>query len=105
MPKYPNTAIETAQIDTEDWEIAFEPYGEDPGAALTLACNLMILKAYIAVEPVEIQFVIEGLDQAMEALYPYTEFNKVSYAMFRRLAEGKLTLDEEMMLNALGVKF
>ena len=65
----------------------------------------MILKAYLAVAPLKIQESIEALDCAMEVLYPFTEFHEVSYDLFVRLASGKLTRDEEQILDALGVKF
>jgi hypothetical protein len=48
---------------------------------------------------------MEALDQAMEALFPYTEFHDISFGLFLRFTEGKLTYDEEQMLNALGIKF
>lgn len=31
----------------------------------------------------------------MDALYVHTQFREVSYVLFRKLAEGKLTLQEE----------
>jgi hypothetical protein len=49
--------------------------------------------------------VMEALDQAMEALFPLTEFHDVSFNLFLKFSEGKLSLEEEQMLNALGVKF
>src|SRR5215208_7326062 len=85
-------------LDDESWEIACEPYDGKPGAALSLGFNLMIMQAYLAVAPLKIQEVIEGLDSAMEVLFPYTEFHKVSYDLFVRLAAGKLTREEEQIL-------
>ena len=49
--------------------------------------------------------VIEALDLAMETLFPYTDFHQASFDLFLRLTDGKLTFEEEQMLNALGVKF
>jgi hypothetical protein len=105
MPDNPNTNYENAPLDTEDWEIAFAPYAQYPSAALTLAANLMILKAFLAIKPPMMQEAIEGLDRAMEVLFPFTEFHEVSYVLFRRLAEGKLTLEDEQILKSLGIKF
>jgi hypothetical protein len=51
------------------------------------------------------QPVIDALDTAMEVLFHYTDFHDASFNLFIKLTEGKLTLDEEQMLNALGVKF
>jgi hypothetical protein len=105
MPKDPNTILETAQIDTEDWEIAFKPYGEAPEAALTLACNLMIMKSYLVDEPVDIESVTESIDVAIKVLFPFTLFHKVSYVLFRRVAEGKMDLEMEEALKKLGIRF
>ena len=52
----------------------------------------MIIRAYL-VEPANIEAVIESLEEAMHALYPYTLFHKVSFILFRRLAEGKIDLE------------
>jgi hypothetical protein len=103
-PNTPNKS-EHPVLDREGWEIALEPYEGNPGAALSLGFNLMIMQAYLAVAPLKIQEVIAGLDCGMEVLFPYTEFHEVSYDLFVRLAQGKLTRDEEQILDALGVKF
>lgn len=103
MPSYDTT--ENPALDTEDWEIALDPYGEDPGAALTLGFHLMTLKRYLDEEPPMIREALDGIDCALEVLFQHTEFHDVSYALFVRLAGGKLTLPEERMLHALGVKF
>jgi hypothetical protein len=65
----------------------------------------MVLKSYLAIEPLNIYEAIEGIDRAMEVLYLYTQFHEASYVLFRRLAEGKLTHEEEKILKALGIKF
>jgi len=41
----------------------------------------------------------------VEVLFPYTDFHSTSFDLFVRLTEGKLTPDEEQMLNALGIEF
>lgn len=96
---------ENPPLDVEDWELAFEPYIKDPGAALQLAVNLMTLKAYLTVVPFKVQEVIEGLDEAMGVLFLCTDLHDVSYDLFIRLTEGKLTFEEEQMLKALGINF
>ena len=40
----------------------------------------------------------------MEVLFPLTQFHDVSFNLFLKYAEGQLTIEEEQMLNALGVK-
>lgn len=99
------TAVENDPPDTEDWELALGPYEGDPDAALQLGYNLMVLKHYLAVEPLRIHDAIVGLDRGFEALFLYTRFREVSYVLFRRLAEGKLTVEEEKVLKLLGIKF
>jgi len=107
MPEYDNTdnSTEHPVLDTEDWEIAFEPYEGHPGPALMLGFNLTVLKSYIAVEPLKIQEAIDSLDRAMEVLFQHSQFHEVAYGLFHRLVEGQLTLEEEELLKSLGLKF
>jgi hypothetical protein len=106
MPYEDNTANNAEHpLDTEDWLIAFEPYLGHPFEALALGFSLMVLKKYISVEPFKLQEASDGLDRAMEVLFPFTEFHQVTYGLFVRLASGKLSLEEEDVLRALGVKF
>ena len=107
MPEYDNTdnPSEHPPLDTEGWEIAFEPYDGFPGQALSLGFNLMVLKSYLAIEPLKIQEAIAGLDRGMEVLFQYTQFHEVAYGLFHRLVEGQLTLEEEDLLKSLGLKF
>jgi hypothetical protein len=65
----------------------------------------MVLKAYLAVEPLQLEEALEGLDRALEAIYPYTQFHRVSYKLFRNVVEGKMTLEQEELLKKLGIKF
>ena len=103
MPVNANT--EKPALDIEDWDIAFEAYDEHPNAAMFLSVNLMLLKSCISVKPLRIQEAIEGLDNAMEALFDHTDFREVSYALFVRLIGGKLPFEQQEMLKMLGVKF
>ena len=77
----------------------------DNRATLTLSFNLMVLKAYLAVEPLQLEEALEGLDRAIEAIYPYTQFHRVSYKLFRNVVEGKMTIEQEELLKKLGIKF
>lgn len=105
MPNNSNTPKENFPLDAEDWEIAFEPYLGNHSAALTLGFNLMVLKAYLSIAPLKIEEAIKGIDRAMDVLFPYTDFHEVSYVLFRRLSEGKLSREEEKILEALGIRF
>jgi hypothetical protein len=107
MPEYDNTdnSTEHLSLDTEDWELAFEPYRGFPGQALALGFNLTVLKSYIAFEPPMIQEAIDALDWAMEVLFQHSQFHEVAYGLFHRLIKGQLTLEEEETLKSLGLNF
>lgn len=61
--------------------------------------------SYIKVEPLKIQEAIEGLERAIEALYPHTQFHEVCHEMYLKVIGGELTLEEEEVLKKLGLKF
>ena len=106
MQDDPNTSEqEDLPLDTEDWEIAFEPYEGNPGAALRLSAHLMILKSYLAVNPIKIQTAIEGIDNALEVLFPYTDIHEFSFELFVKVTNGTLTVGEELLLKSLGLEF
>jgi hypothetical protein len=107
MQEDPNTDNQTPHLlmDEEDWQIAFEPYEGNPSAALNLGFKLAMLRAYLDAQTIKARQAIKALDLALEILFPFTSFHQTSYDLFIRLTEGKLTFDEEQMLNALGVKF
>ncbi len=100
-----NNSSENSPLDAENWEHAFEPYDGFPGQALMLGFNFMVLKAYIAIEPLKIQEAIKGFDCAMEVLFKHTQFHEIAYGLFHRLIEGQLTVREEQLLKSLGLQF
>ena len=102
MQNNPNT--NTYLVDPQDWATAFEPYDEDPNAALRLGLNLAILRTELDGMLIKSQPVMESLDDALEILFPFTSFHDASLDLFIRFTEGKLTFDEEQLLNAMGVK-
>ena len=92
MPHNPNTdnPIDHA-LDYEGWEIAFEAYEHYPLEALMLGVRIMMMKAFLLTEPPRIAEVIEGLDKAMEVLSHRSQFHRIAYEMFRKVAGGRLT--------------
>jgi hypothetical protein len=92
-------------VERDEWELAFEPFEGEPYAALKMGFNLAMLRKHFHGQLFKSRPVMEALDQAMEVLFPYTEFHKASFDLFIRFTEGKLTFEEEQMLHALGVKF
>jgi hypothetical protein len=107
MQNNPNTdnIAEHPGLDGDDWEIALRPYQDDPQAALNLGICFMVIKGYLEIEPVDLEEVIGGLDRGLEVLFTHTQLHDVSYVLFRRMTKGKLTVEEEKMLKALGVRF
>lgn len=107
MSDNPNTNKPSEQpaLDVEDWELAFEAYAGNTDAALNMGFNLMVMKSYLSHEPSKIQEVLEGIDHALEALYPYTQFHHVCHDMYIKVVGGDLTLEEEEVLRKLGLKF
>ena|SRR5215218_1787941 len=107
MQDNPNTDNLTPQIlmDEEDWEIAFEPYAGFPSDALSLGCKLGMLRAYLDAQTIKCRHAIKALDLAIEVLFPYTSFHSASFDLFIKYTQVGLTLEEEQMLKALGVKF
>ena len=106
MPEYDNTDNQKEHaLDYESWAIAFEAYGHDPDSAMMMGFNVMVLKAYLLSEPPMLAEAIEGLDRAMEVLFHHSQFHRMAYEMFRKVAGGQLSYEEEEILKSLGLEF
>jgi hypothetical protein len=107
MPENSNTEKPSEQppLDAEDWELAFEAYHGNTNAALNMAFNLMVMKGYLSYDPPKIREVLDGINHAIHALYPYTQFHDVCQDMYIKVIGGDLTLEEEEVLKKLGLKF
>jgi hypothetical protein len=107
MQDNPNTDHRSPRfdVDYDDWELAFKPYEGHPHAALLLGYNVAVLRKHLDSQLIKSRPVMEVLDLALESLFPHTSFHDASFDLFLRLVDGKLTFDEEQMLNALGIKF
>ena len=107
MPEDVTTDNLTPQLlmDHEDWGLAFEPYEGKPGDALHLGCKLGMLRAYLKAQTIQCRQAIKALDLALEVLFPFTSFHNASFDLFIKYTEVGLTLEEEQMVKALGVKF
>src|SRR5215213_5969651 len=106
-PSTENTDTQTREIDMdrEDWELAFEPLEKNSFAVLKLGFNFAIMRKYLDSQLFKPRPVMEALDEAMTVLFALTEFHDVSFNLFIKFTEGKLTLEEEQILTALGVEF
>jgi hypothetical protein len=91
-------------IERDEWELAFEPLEGDAYAAIRMGFNIALLKKHLDAQLLKPRPVLEALDLAMEVLFPFTPFHNASFDLFIKFMEGKLTFEEEQMLNALGVK-
>ena len=104
MPEYDNTdnVAEHPWLDAEDWEVSLQPYADHPDLAVMLAIHFTILKSHIADEPLKLKEATNELDQAIEVLFMHTELRDTCYVLFRRMAEGRLSTEEEKFLKLLG---
>jgi hypothetical protein len=106
-PNTENTDTQTEPFDLErqDWELAFEPLEKNSYAVLKLGFNFAIMRKYLDGQLFKPRPVMEALDEAMDVLFALTEFHDVGLNLFIKFTEGQLTLEEEQILEALGVEF
>jgi hypothetical protein len=93
-----------AMLEAENWVIALELYKGHPISALLLAHQLTAIKQCLRRGTKGIPDAVAGLDLAIEGLYPYTDFHKVSQKMYHRTIEGTIKPKQEERLRKLGVK-
>ena len=105
-PNTDNTDTQTHELDLyrEDWEEAFEPLEKNSFPVLKLGFNFAILRKYLDGQLFKPRPVMEALDEAMDVLFGLTEFHDAGFNLFIKFTEGQLTLQEEQILEALGVK-
>ena len=99
MPDDPNTDYENAPLDAEDWKIVFAAYQGRHKLALILAQHLTALKEYILRDKPE--EAMAAIDRAVAALFPHTGFSQVGLGLFRAAVEGRLTTEQETMIEHL----
>jgi hypothetical protein len=105
-PNTENTDTQTHEIDMdrEDWELAFESLEKNSYQVLKLGFNFAIMRQYLDRQLIKPRPIMEALDDAMTVLFAMTQFHDVGFNLFLKFSEGQLTIEEEQMLNALGVK-
>ena len=91
-------------FDAEEWKIALEVYKGHPANALSLSFQLIAIKQSLERGSKGISDAVEGLELAIETLYPHTNFHKLGQKLFRRKIEGVLTTKQEELIRQLGVK-
>lgn len=91
-------------LDAEQWKIVLKVYAGHPVSALTLAYQLIAIKQTLQSGRKGLPEAIAGLDLAIEALYPHTDFYKMGYKFYHQTIEGTLKPKQEEKLRQLGVK-
>jgi hypothetical protein len=84
-------------LEAENLKIALERYDGHPIPALLLAHQLMAIKQSLERGPNGIPDALNGLDLAIEILFPYTDFYKVSRTFYMRRLEGTNPKLEEIL--------
>ena len=96
--------IGDSMLEAENWKTALEQYEGHPISALLLAHQMMAIRQCLENGKKGIPDAIAGLDLAIEMLYPYTDFHKVSHKLYLRRLEGILKPAREEKLRQLGIK-
>lgn len=88
-------------LEAENWKIVFETYKGHPIPALLLAHQLMAVKQSLQRGRKGIPEAIEGLDLAIDSLYPHTDFHRLATKLYRRTIEGTITPKQEELISKL----
>ena len=99
MRDNPNT--DNAPLDAEDWQIVFEPYAQFPILALVLAQHLTALQDLAQSDA---EKATAAINRAVDELYEHSQFRFVSLELFRVTVQGRLSVDVENVINALGIR-
>jgi hypothetical protein len=91
------------RLEAQNWAIALELYERHPIDALLLAQQLMAIKQCLQRGRKGISDAIAGLELAIDALFPHTDFHSVSHRFYLRRLEGTLKPNEEEKLRQLGI--
>ena len=95
----PNT--ENAPLDAEDWQIVFEPYAQFPILAFVLAQHLTALQDLAQSDA---EKTTAAINRAVDELYEHSQFRSMSLELFRATVQGRLPVDVENVINALGIR-
>jgi hypothetical protein len=96
-----NRTTENAPLDSEDWQIVFEPYAQFPILALVLAQHLTALQDLAQNDAAK---ATAAINRAVDELYEHSQFRSVSLELFRVTVQGRLPVDVESVINALGIR-
>ena len=91
------------RLEAENLRIALARYEGHPIPALLLALQMMAIRQCLKSGRKGIPDAIAGLDLAIAALYPHTDFHNIGYKLYLRRLEGIIKRDQEELLRQLGV--
>ena len=74
----------------DQWKAILEPYEDDPVNALILAQNFQVIKDVLETGPSGTVLVIQSLDEAIETLFPFSEYYKAGLEFFLLAVKGTL---------------
>jgi hypothetical protein len=108
MQNNPNTTDnenESDHIDAEDWKLPFEPYASYPNEAYYLARYLTEIKRRLKAKPPEVSAAVRDLTEAVDALFPCTQFNEAGYDLYRVAIAGRATRAQENLMESLRIRY
>ena len=91
-------------LEAENLKVALELYEKHPIPALLLAHQLMVIKQCLQRGKKGVPDAIDGLDLAIDSLFPYTDFHKMSHKLYMRRLKGTINPKQEERLRELGVR-
>ena len=93
--------IAPIMLDPRDWDVIFEVYAREPTSALALAFQLVAIKMSLKRGAKGIPDALTGLNQAIESLYPHTDFHKMGRRLYYRTIQSTITSQQENLITAL----
>lgn len=82
---------ETTNNSLEDqWAVVLDAYEDEPNLAFILAQNFQVMKDLLETGPSGAVQVIESFEEAIEALFPFSEHYQAGREFFRLAVKGTL---------------
>ena len=82
---------ETTHNPLEDqWSVVLDPYEDQPDLAFILAQNFQVMKNVLETGPSGAVQVIESFEEAIETLFPFSEYYKAGHEFFLLAVQGTL---------------
>ena len=88
-------------LDPRDWKAIFEVYAREPSLALALAYQFTALKQSLQRGPKGTPEAITALDEALECLYPHTDFHRIGHCLYQLTIESTVSVKQEDLFTAL----